>query len=158
MVSAAGARRRIVLVIVACICLAATAYLIRQLVDRPAPVRLAPRDGDEAKWTAQLFIRKAIASNYVGACLEVVDNGTVLNPCMASLPKRPDLATITRLDPKTSVTAVHERDGGVVIGPDDLSPKPATSVTLRLDHGADGQWKVRELNGRPIAWRARPKG
>ena len=102
----------------------------------------------------RLFLRDVVAGRYDGACLQVIDNGSVLNPCMESLPRRVDIRGIRRLDPKVTVEHAHEHDGVVMITAADLTPQPSWPLTLRLDHGArDGRWKVRALNGTAITWR-----
>lgn len=109
----------------------------------------------EARTTAQRFLRFSIDAKTSGQwewpCGLVVDQGGVVNRCMADLSHRNDLASVTRLDPKVSVRHATIRGNRAVVTPSDLHPSAPWKLSVTMYLTKEG-WRVRVLNGRPIRY------
>lgn len=118
----------------------------------PPPVEVTQSDDEVIMGVARDFLRYAAKGKPVEACLMVIDNGGILNPCENDLGSRKDWEVLTKLDPGLTVTGL-DRDGDrATIAAKNLNPAPSLQVSIEVVHTRYGSWKVRKLNGRSIEY------
>ncbi len=101
---------------------------------------------------ARDFLRYSAQGEVITACAIVADNGGFTNPCENDLSKRADYKTLRRLDPELEVTGFDRKGNVATITGKQITPAPAVTFSIQVVLTDRGEWKVRNLNGRPITF------
>ncbi|WP_152360807.1 hypothetical protein [Microlunatus speluncae] len=117
----------------------------------PPPTETTESDEETIMGVARDFLRYGAKGKPVEACLMVIDNGGILNPCEDDLGPRKDWKALAELDPDLTVTGINRDGNRAVITNEKISPATTLTVSIEIIHTEYGSWKVRKLNGKTIA-------
>ncbi len=118
----------------------------------PPPAEVTESDEVVIKGVARDFLRYAATGRPVEACLMVIDNGGILNPCEKDLSGRADYKALRRLDPELEVIGFDRKGDVATITGKQVRPAQAVKLSIEIVHTDRGEWKVRKMNGRPITF------